>query len=62
MLPGVPDIVREVKVEAQGVTGPECQRLTAGIEKALGEVKADQRKPEYFATAQQQQGVQQGAG
>jgi hypothetical protein len=35
----------EVKVEADGVTGPSCLELTRQIEQALGRVAGRQDKP-----------------
>ena len=37
----------EVKVEAKGVVGLGCKALTAAIERAIGDVTGDQKKPEF---------------
>ena len=37
----------ELKIEAVGFAGADCERATAYLEKALGVVKARQKKPEY---------------
>ena len=41
----------EVKVEAQGVRGQGCAKLTEAIERALGATTADRKKSEYFQQA-----------
>lgn len=56
-----------VKTQVQGVCGPECRQLSAGIEDALGEVVQDAPTAEMFQqTTQTQttqtQGARQGAG
>jgi hypothetical protein len=43
------------KVEVQGCAGQKCYDLTKGIEQALGEVKADEVKPELFKQPQERQ-------
>ena len=37
----------ELKIEAVGFTGADCEKATAYLEQALGLVKARQKKPEY---------------
>ena len=41
---------RTVRVEGQGFSGPDCERLSAGILAALGETLSVEHKPEYFET------------
>lgn len=48
-----------LKLDAQGFKGPDCEKVTGEIEKALGgEVSNKTRKPEFFhqQPRQQQQG------
>ena len=42
----------EVKVETAGFKGKSCQSATEQLEKALGSVSSDSKKPEFY-----QQGV-----
>lgn len=37
-----------VKIEAVGFQGNACEKATAEIERALGQVKSRSKKPEYF--------------
>ncbi|MEQ8786546.1 MAG: DUF2997 domain-containing protein [Pirellulaceae bacterium] len=46
-------------VEAQGIVGSGCKDLTRDIERALGVVKSDERKPEFYRSAPQQQQARQ---
>jgi len=39
----------KVSIEVNGATGSDCQKLTAGIEKALGKVDGRKLKPEFHA-------------
>ena len=39
-------------VEANGFTGSSCTDATQAIERALGAVSHDTKKPEYYQTAQ----------
>lgn len=41
------DEAGNVRVEGKNIQGPHCVQLTAGIESALGEVIAAERKPEF---------------
>ena len=41
-------------VEVDGVVGPGCAKLTEDLEKALGKIISDKRKPEYHRKPQQQ--------
>jgi hypothetical protein len=39
-----------VRIEGQGIVGPDCKTLTADIEAALGDVTQTVQKPEYRQT------------
>lgn len=41
----------DVKVEAKGVVGSGCQKLTEAIERAIGTTTKDQKKPEFHQSA-----------
>lgn len=43
------------KVETRGLTGTGCQSLTRDIERALGRTERDEKKPEFFQTADTRQ-------
>lgn len=45
------DSVGNVKVEGKNIEGPHCMKLTAEIEKALGDVEKVTKKPEFHRTA-----------
>jgi len=49
-----------VSVEALGYSGPECEKATAFIEEALGEVQTRKRKPEYYRRQQDREKLSQG--
>jgi len=49
-----------VSVEALGYSGPECEKATAFIEEALGEVQTRKRKPEYYLGQRNREKVSQG--
>jgi hypothetical protein len=40
----------ELKIEAIGFKGPDCEAATKHLEEALGLVKERQRKPEFNST------------
>jgi hypothetical protein len=40
-----------LKIEALGIAGPDCAKLTAFLEHALGNVTARRQKPEYYQAA-----------
>lgn len=41
----------EVEIEAVGFKGQSCAQATAAYEKALGNVTATMKKPEYYSNA-----------
>ena len=45
----------DIKIDAVGFKGADCERATAFLERALGTVKARRKKPEYHRQAQAQQ-------
>ncbi len=45
----------EIKIDAVGFKGADCEKATAFLEKALGQVKARQKKPEFHQRVQAQQ-------
>lgn len=47
----------QVKIEAVGFQGPDCEKATAFLEKALGTVTSKAKKPEYHQRARQKQTV-----
>jgi hypothetical protein len=49
-----------VSVEALGFTGPDCEKATAFIEEALGEVQTRKRKPEYYRRQRDREKLSQG--
>ena len=46
-----------LKIDALGFKGADCEKATAFLEKALGQVKGKQKKPEYYRHAQRQQQI-----
>lgn len=38
----------QVIIDATGFRGPDCEKATAFLEKALGELAGKQRKPEFY--------------
>lgn len=40
-------------IEVNGCTGPECAMLTKDLEEALGSVRTDNKKKEFFQIAKQ---------
>lgn len=49
----------DVKVSAEGIVGTGCKALTAAIERAIGTVTGDVKKPEFVQQVKQTK--QQGA-
>lgn len=47
----------ELKIEAVGFTGSDCEQATAFLEQALGEVRQRSRKPEYHRRAHREQRI-----
>ena len=45
-------------IEVNGCTGTECAMLTKAVEEALGTVKIDSKKKEFFQNAKQGEKVQ----
>ncbi len=45
----------EIKIDAVGFKGADCEKATAFLEQALGQVKARRKKPEYHRQVQAQQ-------
>lgn len=37
----------ELRLDAVGFKGPDCEKATAFLEKALGQIAKRERKPEY---------------
>ena len=52
----------EIQIDAIGFKGADCEQATAFLEKALGQVSAKERKPEYLQsnTTRHQQTLGQG--
>ena len=47
----------EIKIDAVGFKGADCEKATAFLEKALGTVKGKTKKPEYHQQTQREQRV-----
>ena len=45
------DTAGEIRMEAMGFQGPDCEQATRFLEEALGQIHSRQRKPEYHAKA-----------
>lgn len=45
----------EIRIDAVGFKGADCERATAFLEKALGTVKGRQKKPEFHQRVQTRQ-------
>ena len=46
-----------LRIEALGFSGPDCEKATEYLEKALGQVTGKHHKPEYHARRQRTQQV-----
>jgi hypothetical protein len=47
----------QLKIDAVGFKGADCEKATAFLEKALGQVKGKAKKPEYYRQNQRQQQI-----
>ena len=47
----------EVKIDALGFKGADCEKATAFLEKALGQVSTKQKKPEFYKQARNVQKI-----
>jgi hypothetical protein len=47
----------EVKIDAVGFKGADCEKATAFLEKALGQTTSKQKKPEYHRRAENVQKI-----
>jgi len=48
-------VAGEIKIDAIGFKGPDCERATQFLEEALGVVGKKVKKPEYHQRTQQRQ-------
>ena len=46
-----------LKIDAVGFQGADCEKATAFLEKALGQVKARDKKPEWCRQANREQRI-----
>ena len=46
-----------LKIDAVGFSGPDCEKATAFLEKALGKSTGKQKKPEHYRQVRRQQRV-----
>ena len=49
----------QLKIDAVGFKGADCEKATVFLEKTLGQVKGKANKPEYYRQAQRQQQIGQ---
>jgi hypothetical protein len=47
----------QLRIDAVGFKGAGCEKATAFLEKALGQMKSKAKKPEYYRQAQNQQQI-----
>ena len=47
----------EIKIDAIGFKGPDCEKATEFLQKALGVVVGKTKKPEYHQRTQQRQSL-----
>ena len=48
----------ELRIDAIGFTGADCEKATKFLEAALGRAKLRSKKPEYYRTVRQEQRLQ----
>jgi hypothetical protein len=48
-------VTGEIKIDAIGFKGPDCEKATQFLEEALGSVNQKAKKPEYHQRTQQRQ-------
>ncbi len=48
-----------LQIDAVGFSGADCEKATAFLESALGDIRRRERKPEYHRHARRQQKVGQ---
>jgi hypothetical protein len=46
-----------LKIDAVGFSGPDCEKATQFLEKALGATTGKQKKPEHYRQVKRQQKV-----
>ncbi|MDP6526961.1 MAG: DUF2997 domain-containing protein [Kiritimatiellia bacterium] len=49
------DTAGQIKIDAVGFQGADCEKATAFLEEALGQTTARQKKPEYYRQVRRQQ-------
>ena len=47
----------EVKIDAIGFKGADCEKATAFLERALGQTESKQKKPEFYKQARNVQKI-----
>lgn len=52
----------EIKIDALGFKGPDCEKATSFLEKALGVIKEHRKKPEYYTAVKQRNHQAVGGG
>ena len=50
----------ELRIDAVGFSGADCDQATAFLEEALGKVEAKHRKPEFYRKARRKQAQRAG--
>ena len=45
----------EIKIDAVGFTGADCEKATRFLEEALGQVKTSEKKPDFYRRTQTRQ-------
>jgi hypothetical protein len=54
----VVDAAGQIKIDAVGFQGADCEKATAFLEEALGRTTERQKKPEYYRQVRRQQRVE----